>query len=216
MKKCFLILILLSGLSVSAQKNYADILKSTNISEIENFLRTAHPDDPRRTVLKPKLISLRNSQWAKNRNSPVRSLKPLIVEIPKSVLKQRNNDEAEEFKKLLEENSKNHEGKTVKLLNQLFNSDVSSKEVILLMQNNSDCNMIVRIQGNDYYNLAVPAHGENSLVLKKGDYLLKSNVCDAQYASNKHIEKSTLVVLNKPVVQLASSSGIQNRGGVTN
>lgn len=56
MKKTAIIIIVLSALNLNAQKKSKDILKSTNISEIEEFLETAHPEDPRRVVLKPKLI----------------------------------------------------------------------------------------------------------------------------------------------------------------
>lgn len=216
MKKIFLMLTLWSGLLIFAQKKGTDILRSTNIKEIESFLKTAHPDDPRRRVLKPKLISLKNSSWMKRNSAPFATLKPLVKVIPRSVLKQKNNAESEEFRQLLAENSTNHQDKTVKILNQLFNNDVSNKEAILLLQNNSDCNMIVRLQGKDFYNLAVPAHGENSIVLKKGEYVLKSNVCDMQYSSAKRIEKSTLVILNGPVVQLASASPNQKRVGASN
>ena len=212
----FLLLTLFCGLLIFAQKKSTDILRSTNIVEIESFLKTAHPDDPRKRVLKPKLISLKNSSWMKRGSAPFATLKPVVKEIPRSVLKQKNNAESEEFRKLLVENSTNHQDKTVKILNQLFNNDVSNKEAILLLQNNSDCNMIVRLQGKDFYNLAVPAHGENSIVLKKGEYVLKSNVCDIQYSSVKRIEKSTLVILNGPVVHLASASPNQKRVGASN
>lgn len=214
MKKAALILTVFSALHLSAQKKKSDILKSTNIKEIENFLLVAHPDDPRRSVLKPKLISLRNSTWMKAGKTSFASLKPVVTEIPRSVVQKKHNAEAEEFRKLLDENSGNHQKKTVKLLNQLFNNDVSNKEAILLLQNNSDCNMIVRIQGADYYNLAVPAHGENSVVIKKGDYQLSSNVCDARYSSTKNIAKNMLVILNNPVVQLHTYA--QGRNGASN
>lgn len=214
MKKAALVFTVFSALNLSAQKKKSDILKSTNIKEIENFLRVAHPDDPRRSVLKPKLISLRNSTWMKAGKTSFASLKPVVTEIPRSVAQQKDNAETEEFRKLLDENSGNHQKKTVKLLNQLFNNDVSNKEAILLLQNNSDCNMIVRIQGEDYYNLAVPAHGENSVVIKKGDYQLNSNVCDVRYSSTKNIAKNMLVILNNPVIQLQTYA--QRRSGASN
>ncbi len=47
--------------SLSAQKrgkDYSEILKSNNIYEINAFLRDAHPDDPRRSVLKPRVMEM--------------------------------------------------------------------------------------------------------------------------------------------------------------
>ena len=215
MKKTFFVLTFLTLISVSGQKRNTDILSSNNIPEIENYLKTAHPDDPKRGVLKSKLIALKNASWMKKGKTP--TVKPVVLSIPKSVVKQQDNNETEEFKRLIQLSSTAHQEKTVKLLNQLFDNDANSREAILLVQNNSDCNMIVRIQGKSFYNLAVPAHGENSLVVKKGEYQLISNVCDAKYSSVKSIGKNMLVILNNPVAnnankyaQSASASNAQN------
>lgn len=215
MKKIIFAIAVVTSLSISAQKKNKDILYSKNIREIESFLRTAHPDDGRRTVLKSKLIALKNAAWMKPDQQKGSNLKPSYIEVPKAVMQQKNNSEVEEFKKLISENSTKHEEKTVKLLNQLFENDVTNKEAILLMQNNSDCNMIVRIQGKEFYNLAVPAHGENSVVIKKGDYQLRSNVCDAFYTSNKSIAKNMLVILNNPVVNSQNTTYAQNKKGAS-
>lgn len=182
-------------------------MQSTNIQEIENFLKTAHPEDPRRIVLKPKLVALKNAEWTKGAKSakPMEA-RPIVMEVPNSVIRNENSSEAEEFKKLIAESSTQHKEKTVKLLNTLFDQDITKKEAIVLIQNNSDCNMIVRIQGKDFYNLAIPAHGENSLVLNKGTYQFSSNICGSRYLSNKEITKSIVVILNNPVVSPSKSS----------
>lgn len=198
-KKLVLLFSLSCSLVMTAQKKKKDIVYSTNIAEIENFLKTAHPEDPRRSVLKPKLIALKNSAWMKPGQNSLANLKPTIVEIPKSVMKQRENAEAEEFRKLLSESPEKHQQKTVNLLNQLFDNDITNKEAILLMKNNSDCNMIVRIQGKQFYNLAVPARGENFLVVEKGSYQINSNVCDAKYNAAKSIEKNMLIAVTRSV-----------------
>lgn len=100
----------------------------------------------------------------------------------------------------------------MKLLNQLFDNDVTNEHAILLVKNNGECNMIVRIQGNDYYNLAVPAHGENFVTLKKGNYQLSSNICDAKYFATKSIAKNMLVSLAKTPVSFASPKiGLQSK-----
>lgn len=196
MRKNILLLMIFSSLSFNAQKKSKDVVYSTNIKEIENFLKTAHPDDPRRSVLKPKLIALKNASWMKPGQGTV-NLKPIITEIPKSVMKQRETAEAEEFKKLLSENPDKHKEKTVNLLNHLFDNDITNKQAIVLMKNNSDCNMIVRIQGKQFYNLAVPARGENFLIVEKGNYKVSSNICDASYSATKIIEKNCLIALTK-------------------
>ena len=193
-----LFLILASG-TASAQKTHKDILKSTNIREIEEYLKNTHPDDPKRFVLKPKLIALKNSEWTKGASKarPMEA-RPVMTDIPNRFMRNSSSNDAEEFKKLLAETSNQHKDKTVKLLNAMFDEDITKKEAVLLFRNNSDCNIILRIEGKDFYNLAVPAHGENFIVLNKGSYTLNSNVCDVKYSSQKDIKKSIFVVIENP------------------
>lgn len=202
MKKILLIIsiiILASCNSANVKNSTQNILESKNINEIENFLETAHPDDPRRRILKSKLIALKNSEWTKGKkNAQPMVARPIISEIPVSLMKNSSSSEAEEFKHLIASTSKEHTDKTVKLLNTMFNEDISSKEVILLFKNNSECNLVLRIQGKDFYNMAVPAKGENSIVINKGNYTLTSNVCDVVYSSQKDIKKSIFLTINNP------------------
>ncbi|WP_228410123.1 DUF6759 domain-containing protein [Chryseobacterium viscerum] len=183
----------------NAQKSNKDILKNTNIKEIEEYLKNAHPDDPKKSVLKPKLIALKNAEWTKGaRTAKPMEARPVISDIPKSIMRNPNSDDAEEFKKLITETSAEHKDKTAKLLNAMFNEDITRKEAILLFKNNSDCNIVLRIEGKDYYNLAVPARGENFIVLNKGSYTLNSNICDMKYISQKDIKKSIFVTVGNP------------------
>jgi len=176
-----------------------NILESKNIQEIERFLRTSHPDDPRRSVLKPKLIALKNYEWTKGKKgSKPMEARPVISEIPNSIMKNSNSSDAEEFKKLIASTSTEHKDKTVKLLNAMFNEDITSKEVILLFKNNSDCNLVLRINGKNFYNMAVPAKGENFIVINKGSYTLTSNICDVLYSSQKDIKKSIFLTISNP------------------
>jgi len=202
MKKKFLttlLFIFLVPVLVPAQKKSKDILKSTNTKEIEDYLKNAHPEDPKRSVLKPKLIALKNAAWTKGAKAakPMEA-RPVIIDIPNRFMRNSNSDDAEEFKKLIAETSDQHKDKTVKLLNAMFDEDITRKEAVLLFRNNSDCNIVLRIEGKDFYNLAVPAHGENFIVLNKGSYSLNSNVCDIKYTSHKDIKKSIFVVIDNP------------------
>ncbi len=186
--------------TAQVQNKSQNILESKNISEIEEFLKTAHPDDPKRSVLKSKVIALKNSEWTKGKkDAKPMEARPVISEISSSLMKNSNASETEEFKRLIASTPAEHKDKTVKLLNAMFNEDISSKEVILLFKNNSDCNIVLRIQGKDFYNLAVPAKGENSIVINKGSYTLTSHVCDVLYSSQKEIKKSIFLTINNPV-----------------
>ena len=231
-------------------KDYSNILKSKNIYEINAFLRDAHPDDPRRTVLKPKVMGMMN-EYIKNAapgDQKVRQMQDWLATLKrkpstkfdfnemnealkkKQIIKYQRelqvgqaaisytpsssqnvyvtntstanykaiaDIEASEFNMLMNENPDEHKNKTVKILNSLFDNDPNTKECIVLIENKSDCNIIVRLEGiaNTKYRLPVPAKSENSIVIKKGDYLLTSIVCGAQYASQKTIQKPLKIAL---------------------
>lgn len=240
--------------NLSAQKktkDYSNILKSKNIYEINAFLRDAHPDDPRRSVLKPRVMEMMK-EYIKNahpEDQKVKGMQEMLALLKRrpstkitfdemnAIIKQKQiakyqaelaakqslvkytpssaqnvfvantgavanataipDAEAEEFNMLMAVSPMEHKNKTVKILNSLFDNDPYSKECIVLIENKSDCNIIVRMEGvgNSKYRLAVPAHEENSIVVQKGDYLFTSLVCGAQYASQKTIQKPLMVAL---------------------
>lgn len=246
----------------SRKKDYKDIMKSTNIYEINAFLRDAHPNDPRRDILKPKVMELME-EYIKNalpfdqRVPQIQEMLALLKQRPstkisfeefnakimeKKMAKIREelaeasrmteeeaknthkkyvegnsgsaavaaaavagisnyvNPEEEEFNKLISLSLTEHKEKTVKILNSLFDNDPTSKEVIVMVENKSDCNIIVRIEGagSKNYKLPVPSKKENSIVIEKGNYLFTSLVCGAQYASQKNIQKALMVSLGNP------------------
>ncbi|MGE4513624.1 MAG: DUF6759 domain-containing protein [Chryseobacterium sp.] len=256
MKKILLIFSAILFANISAQKkgkDYSDILKSKNIYEINAFLRDAHPDDPRRSVLKPRVMEMmkdyiKNAKpgdtrvkqmqdWLamlRRRPSTKISFEELNANIRKKQIAKYQKElqvgqsaivytpsnpqnvyiapaastpsvkttaipdtEASEFNMLMAENPVEHKNKTVKILNSLFDNDPNAKECIVMIENKSDCNIIVRIEGIGItkYRLPVPAHGDNSIVVQKGDYLFTSIVCGAQYASQKTIQKPLMVAL---------------------
>jgi hypothetical protein len=63
----------------------------------------------------------------------------------------------------------------------------------------------MHLQGKKFYNLAVPAHGQNSIVLEKDSYNLSSNVCDVKYTSTKDLAKSQMIILGNPTSILADN-----------
>lgn len=192
------------------RKESEDILTTTDISRIEKYLASTYPDDPRRSVLKPKLIALKNAAWTKGRkDAKPMEARPVMYEIPGNAIKNSGSAEAEEFKRLIASTGEGHTAKTLKLLNTLFDQDISTKEVIILFRNQSDCNMILRIQGKDFYNLAVPAKGDNFMVINKGNYKITSNVCDVAYSSNKNITSSLFITIQNPTPSASSSADIR-------
>ncbi|WP_185113251.1 DUF6759 domain-containing protein [Chryseobacterium sp. Hurlbut01] len=201
MKKNTLFLLFFAlTLSCSTQeKNRGDILANTNISEIEKYLKNAHPEDPKKHILQSKLIALKNSEWTKGaRTAKPMEVRPIITEFPQNLKGKGLSDDSDEFKKLIAETTSEHKEKTIKLLNSMFNEDINSNEAILLFRNNSDCNMVLKISGKKFYNLAIPSHNENFIILDKDDYSISGNVCDVKYSSQKQIKKNIQIVINNP------------------
>ena len=86
--------------------------------------------------------------------------------------------------------------KTAAMLTHMFNNDPMDKEAYINIKNRSKCNLIVKINGKKYYNLDVPASGQNFIMVEKGDYVLTTSVCDAKYSSLKKINKDIEIQLN--------------------
>ena len=186
--------------SCTANEHAANILNSTNISETEEYISKAHPEDPKKKILKQRVIALKNAEWTKGRkDAKPMAARPIILEMPSKSAFRKNPAESEAlFKKLLAETPERHKEKTTKLLNAIFNQDINSNEAILLLKNNSDCNMILEISGKRFYNLAVPAKSENSIVLEKDNYTLSGSLCDVSYKSEKNFNKSIVIILGNP------------------
>ena len=258
MKPFFYILCLFAFSILPAQqklKDFKNIMQSKSIYEIDAFLNVAHPNDPRRSVLKPRLMDLIKDyiKTAHPRDQRIKELQEKLALLKKrpntkisfeemnAIIKQKQikkykedleaqqkgvyagskpaatpaynnitvpagtagsnvNPEQDEFNLLFNSTPEEHKQKTVKLLNKLFDNDISSTEVIVMVENKSACDIIVRMDGagNMKYRLAIPSKSENSIVITKGDYLFTSLVCGAQYASQKTVQKAIMVSLDNP------------------
>lgn len=86
--------------------------------------------------------------------------------------------------------------RTAAMLTHLFNNDINKSEAYVNIKNRSSCNLIVKISGKKYYNLSVPAKGENFILVDKGEYILTTMVCDAKYSSLKKITQDIEIALN--------------------
>ncbi|CAM3041403.1 hypothetical protein DRF59_11950 [Chryseobacterium flavum] len=86
--------------------------------------------------------------------------------------------------------------KRAAMLTHLFNNDINKNEAYVNIKNRSNCNLIVKINGKKYYNLSVPAKGENFILIEKGEYILTTMVCDAKYSSLKRINQDIEIALN--------------------
>lgn len=182
--------------TVHAQKKKGAIINSDSIEEIESYLQTAHQDDPRRSILKKRLVSLKNSEWTKG----AKVAKPMAVRLIENNVTNITASTEEEFRKLMAENTTElqHKKNTVNLLNTMFDDNPSTTEAIMLFRNITPCNMVLEIVGSDrQYKIPVPSNNEIPVVLPKGKYELHGNLCNSPYNSIKELQKSTLIVLSK-------------------
>ena len=103
---------------------------------------------------------------------------------------------AKEYKKDVRDGVNNKNKQTARVLTSLFSNDKNKSEAIVQIKNNSDCNMIVKFSGKDFYNLDVPARNQNFIMVNKGSYILTTSVCDAKYSSAKKIYEDIVVSLS--------------------
>ena len=82
-------------------------------------------------------------------------------------------------------------------INQLLNDHPNDTVAAVLIENNSNCNIIVKINGVKNYLLPIPKLGKNFLILQKGSYSFQSKLCDADYRSFKNLQESINIILSE-------------------
>ena len=111
---------------------------------------------------KSSILSKKSSASKTSTTKPVEK-----TETSTSLASNFENPEQGEFNMLMDESPEDHKNKTVKILNALFDNDPNSKDTTVLVKNNSDCDIIVRMEGIGYtkYRLPVPSGKENTIVI---------------------------------------------------
>jgi len=111
-----------------------------------------------------------------------------------------SSNENREFSDLLEKDQINKKYVTAEVLTYLLNdSDPQEKNTAAVIENTSNCNIIVRlvgVQNNQIYNLPISRNSKNQFVIVKGNYTLKSNICGANYYSQKNIVDPLILKLS--------------------
>ncbi|WP_333853679.1 DUF6759 domain-containing protein [Epilithonimonas sp.] len=98
----------------------------------------------------------------------------------------------------------NLEQKAVSLLNHLFNTDQANKGMVLMISNESDCDFTMDISGNNHYILPVKAKKSESIVVEKGEYEIKSQVCQSQYKVYKTFSENTQLSIKYTVINTSN------------
>ena len=109
-------------------------------------------------------------------------------------------NERNEFATLMAKDKINKDKVTAEVLTYLLNdSDSSEPRTAVVITNNSNCDMIfrmVRLNKNLIYNLPVARNSKNQFVVEKGNYTLKSRICNANYYSQKKISEPLILTLS--------------------
>lgn len=185
MNKFLLLLSFIISSSVFSQSKYteAQVDKSNDSKVIANFIKY-NPEHPKTPEYKRKLYAIIAT------NTPGIA-EPKVEVLTKNKLKKQISSNAKTGS-----NSKNQGAAEV--LTHLFNNDPKKREAYIQIENQSACNMIVKINGKKFYNLTVPANNSNYLLVDKGTYTLSTSVCDAQYSSVKNVSKDIVITLKSP------------------
>lgn len=82
-------------------------------------------------------------------------------------------------------------------LEVLLNGDPNDKRVSLIINNASNCDIIVRFAGAKSYNLPVRKNFRNFIVIEKGTYSMGANLCNSRFSKTKTFDDSLTVTLSE-------------------
>ena len=109
-------------------------------------------------------------------------------------------NERNEFATLMAKDKINKDKVTGEVLTDLLNdSDPKESRTAVVITNNSNCDIIfrmVRLNSNLVYNLPIARNSKNQFVVEKGNYTMKSKICNANYYSQKSITDALILTLS--------------------
>lgn len=106
-----------------------------------------------------------------------------------------NRNESTEFQSLMvkDQLDKNRRGAAV--VTQLINDAPEDSIAALVFENQTDCNIIIRIVGAKNYILPVPKNDKNYLIVEKENYTISSYLCNSRYNVRKTVDESVTIKL---------------------
>lgn len=116
---------------------------------------------------------------------------------PTSVRRTAEQIESEEFNALIKQDSINKQITAAESLEVLLGDDPDENRVSLIINNSSNCNVIVRFAGEKSYNLPIPKNSRNFIVIPKGTYAMGANLCRSRFSSTKTFYDSATMTLTE-------------------
>ncbi len=179
---CIFLFLLIVQLGLAQKKmTFEEVTKSTDTKVLSSFIKE-NPNHPGVPELKKKLVQIIT-------NSDYKVAKPEVKPLTPSVLK-----------KQIENASPTPAGdanarRAAEIVTNLFSNNRNKSEVYVQIINNSPCNMIVKFEGKDFYNLNVLAGKKSFILIKKGKYTISTLVCDVKYSQPKLINEDIYIKL---------------------
>jgi hypothetical protein len=102
-----------------------------------------------------------------------------------------------EFEALMIKDKLDKNQRSAAVVSQLINDQPTDKVAALVFENNTNCNIIVRISGAKNYRLPIFKSSRNFLIIDKGSYAFTSNFCNSTYNSRKNIVESVTITLSE-------------------
>lgn len=98
-----------------------------------------------------------------------------------------------EFESLMKEDSIRKHQTAAESLDILLNGNANGSKISLIVYNDSKCNMILRLKGPEERSLPIYAEKMNFIVLDRGVYALRGQLCRAKYAATKIFNDSQTI-----------------------
>lgn len=105
--------------------------------------------------------------------------------------------EKEEFENLIKIDSLNKQNNAAESLDILLNGSPNDSRISLIVNNNTSCNIILRLSGSKIYNLPIIKNRKNFIVVEKGTYALGANLCSSRYSSTRFLDDSITLTLSE-------------------
>lgn len=105
--------------------------------------------------------------------------------------------EMEEFNMLMKKDSLDKQNNAAESLDILLNGSPNDSRISLIVNNNTNCNIILRLSGSKIYNLPIIKNRKNFIVVEKGTYSLGANLCNSRYSTSKTFDDSATMTLSE-------------------
>ena len=185
MKKIFLLLLFFVSVSIFSQVSVFEAKKTTDRAVVEKFIRD-NPKHPAVPELQKRLSSLSYGGGSST------AAKPTITQMTEKKIEKTSTVGTTAAKGQPSEQAKN----TAAILTNILNNNPNKTEAVIQFVNKSKCILVIKISGKKFYNLSVPANGQNYILVEKGTYNVSTSICDAVYNQNKAFTKNVIITLN--------------------